>query len=79
MLDDLWIEPGLRGRGLGARLLRAALADMSETGARSVVLEADPSDASAMAFYRRLGFTPKGTALLVAALPPTSAPTVARR
>lgn len=28
VLDDLWIESGLRGRELGARLLRAALAGM---------------------------------------------------
>ena len=67
-LDDLWVAPGLRGRGLGARLLRAALAGMAEAGARDVVVEADPADAPAMAFYRRLGFAPKGTVLLVRAL-----------
>ena len=68
VLDDLWIEPGLRGRGLGAHLLRTALADMSASGARAVVLEADPADAPAMSFYGRLGFAPKGTTLLVRAL-----------
>jgi GNAT superfamily N-acetyltransferase len=68
VLDDLWIEPGLRGRGLGARLLRAAMAGMAEAGARAVVVEADPADAPAVAFYRRLGFAPKGTVLLVRAL-----------
>ena len=26
-LDDLWLEPGLRGRGLGRRLMQAVLAD----------------------------------------------------
>jgi ribosomal protein S18 acetylase RimI-like enzyme len=65
VLDDLWIEPGLRGRGLGTHLLGAALAGMVNAGARAVVVEADPADAPAMAFYRRLGFAPKGTALLV--------------
>ena len=69
MLDDLWIEPGLRGRGLGARLLRAALAGMEEAAARAVVVEADPADAPAMSFYARLGFAPKGAALLVRAPP----------
>ncbi len=69
VLDDLWVEPGLRGRGLGARLLRAALADMPEAGARAVIVEADPADAPAMSFYARLGFAPKGTALLMRALP----------
>ena len=71
VLDDLclWVEPGLRGRGLGARLLRAALGGLEDAGARVVVVEADPADAPAMAFYVRLGFAPKGTALLVRTLP----------
>jgi ribosomal protein S18 acetylase RimI-like enzyme len=61
VLDDLWIDPALRGRGPGTRLLRAALADVAGVGARAVVVEADPADAPAMAFYARLGFAPKGT------------------
>ena len=68
VLDDLWIEPGLRGRGLGARLLGAALAQMEEAGARAVIVEADPADAPATAFYARVGFAAKGTVLLVRAL-----------
>ena len=68
MLDDPWIEPGLRGCGLGTRLLREALASMAAAGARTVVVEADPADAPAMAFYARLGFAPKGTTVLGRAL-----------
>ena len=79
VLDDLWVEPGLRGRGLGTRLLRAAMAGMAEAGARAVVVEADPADAPAIAFYRRLGFAPKGTVLLVRALPAAGTPLVAAR
>ena len=69
VLDDLWVEPGLRGRGSGTHLLRAALAHMEGSGARAVVVEADPGDPAAMSFYSRLGFAAKGTALLVRALP----------
>ena len=69
VLDDLWIEPGLRGRGLGRRLMDAVLGDMSACGARTVVVEADPADAPAVSFYARLGFAPKGTTLLARALP----------
>ena len=54
--------------------MEAVLADMSECGARAVVLEADPADAPAMSFYTRLGFAPKCTALLVRALPAAGAP-----
>jgi ribosomal protein S18 acetylase RimI-like enzyme len=74
VLDDLWIDAAFRGRGLGRRLVEAVLADMSACGARAVVLEADPADAPAMSFYARLGFAPKGTALLVRALPTARAP-----
>ena len=69
VLDDLWIEPDLRGRGLGRRLMEAVLADMSASGARAVVVEADPADAPAMAFYARLGFAAAGTPLLARTLP----------
>jgi ribosomal protein S18 acetylase RimI-like enzyme len=68
VLDDLWIDPALRGCGLGTPLLRAAMAGMAEAGARAISVEADPADTSAMSFYRRLGFAPKGTTLLGRAL-----------
>lgn len=67
VLDDLWINAAFRGQGLGRRVLGAVLAEVSGVGARAVVVEADPTDAPAMALYRRLGFTPKGTVLLVRA------------
>jgi ribosomal protein S18 acetylase RimI-like enzyme len=67
VLDDLWIDSAFRGQGLGRRLLGAVLAEVSGVGARAVVVEADPQDAPAMALYRRLGFVPKGTILLVQA------------
>jgi ribosomal protein S18 acetylase RimI-like enzyme len=69
VLDDLWIEPDLRGRGLGRRLMEAVLADMAASGARAAVVEADPADAQAMAFYARLGFAAAGTTLLARTLP----------
>ncbi len=55
----------------GARLLRAALAGMAEAGARAVLLEADPADATAMLFYERFAFAPKGTTALVRPLSPS--------
>ncbi|MBD0272690.1 MAG: GNAT family N-acetyltransferase [Acetobacteraceae bacterium] len=74
VLDDLWIDAALRARALGRRLTEAVLADMSACGARAVVVEADPADASAMAFYARLGFAAKGTTLLVRVQPASRAP-----
>ena len=75
VLDDLWTDAAFRGRGLGTHLMEAVLADMSASGARTVVVEADPADAPAMSFYARLGFAAKGTALLAKGLgaPPVGA------
>jgi predicted GNAT superfamily acetyltransferase len=59
--------------------LRAALAGMAGAGGRAVVVEADPQDAAAMSFHARLGFAPKGTALLLRALPTARPPLVGGR
>lgn len=48
------VEPGLRGRGLGTALMRAALDGLAEEGAGEAWLEAEPHVAG---FYRRLGFS----------------------
>ncbi len=57
-----------QGRGLGARLMEAALATL---GDRAVQLHATPAG---QALYRRLGFAPAGTIIQhqgIAAAPPT--------
>jgi GNAT superfamily N-acetyltransferase len=53
MLGNFLIKPGMRGRGLGARLLRAPVADMSGAGARAVFVEDDSADAPTTSFYAR--------------------------
>jgi ribosomal protein S18 acetylase RimI-like enzyme len=68
VLDDLWIDPALRGRGLGAHLLRATLVNMVAIRIEAVLVEADPADAPTMSFYGCLGFARKDTALLIRAL-----------
>ena len=62
VLDDLWVEPAQRGRGLGGFLLREVCRDLQEAGFCAVALEADPVDMRAAALYARLGFKPKMTA-----------------
>lgn len=58
-VQDLWIEPGLRGQGLGRRLIGAALA-AQDWGAAYVTLQVTPDNRDAVAFYTRLGFTFRG-------------------
>jgi N-acetylglutamate synthase-like GNAT family acetyltransferase len=50
------VDPGLRGLGHGARLVRAVIADAVREGAAELYLTTSGSES----FYRRLGFEPVG-------------------
>ena len=51
-LDDLWIEPGWIGKGVGSRLFRHATGRARRLGARVLEWEAEPH---AVGFYERMG------------------------
>ena len=59
---DIWIgSPEDRGRGLGAQVMRAAIARTFEhPGAHTVVIDPKVSNRRAIAFYERLGFEAVG-------------------
>lgn len=58
-VSDLWTAPGMRGKGLGRRLLREALRDGAEIwGAAFIKLSAYHASADALGFYGALGFRP---------------------
>ncbi|MBQ9458737.1 MAG: GNAT family N-acetyltransferase [Oscillospiraceae bacterium] len=52
-LDDLYLFPRLRGRGIGAAVLRACI---REAGSRPVYLYVYSGNVRAVALYQRLGF-----------------------
>ncbi len=54
------VDPKRRNRGLGRALLTAAFADLVKTRARTLFLEVDETNASAIALYRRFGFAEIG-------------------
>lgn len=58
MLDRLYVLPSRQGSGIGARLLVAALAAYPE--AAVAVLEVEPENRRAIAFYERHGFARAG-------------------
>ncbi len=55
-LEELYVEPPTRGRGIGTRLLRAALRVAAESGATAVDLEVEADHQRAAHLYAREGF-----------------------
>ena len=55
-LEELYVEPAARGRGIGTHLLRAALRVAAEAGAFAVDLEVEADHARAAHLYAREGF-----------------------
>jgi ribosomal protein S18 acetylase RimI-like enzyme len=51
-LTDLWVEPGVIGRGVGRALWAHAVAGARERGCREVVVQSDPH---AEGFYQAMG------------------------
>ncbi|WP_284164410.1 GNAT family N-acetyltransferase [Frigidibacter sp. SD6-1] len=63
-VQDLFVAPGARGRGLGRLLLKAAMAEQ-DWGARYVTLGVDPENRMALDFYEMLGFRRRKYRLLL--------------
>jgi RimJ/RimL family protein N-acetyltransferase len=55
-LYSLWLEPGMRGRGLGHQLVTAAVDWARNQRARTVTLRVDAGNAAARGVYEQLGF-----------------------
>jgi ribosomal protein S18 acetylase RimI-like enzyme len=69
-LEDLYVDEGARGTGLGRALVNAAFERARARGCRRIELDVNESNADAIAFYEALGFTtepkPPGRTLFVA-------------
>lgn len=62
-LDDLFVVPSARGRGVGRSLLRHALARAAARGARRFGLNTNEGNQAAQALYRSEGLSPQSHAL----------------
>jgi len=56
-LQELYVVPALRGRGIGRALLEATIATAREAGAAGVDLNTGETDTAARALYESTGFT----------------------
>ncbi len=69
-VDDFFVRPALRGRGLGATALDALRETCREHGVRALMVETGPGDHPARRVYARAGFTESGRVLLTQRLAP---------
>jgi ribosomal protein S18 acetylase RimI-like enzyme len=68
-LEDLFVDDGARGTGLGRALVEAAFERARQRGCRRIELDVNEQNTAAIAFYESLGFTtepkPPGRTLFV--------------
>jgi len=57
-VQDLYVSPGLRGSGLGSKLMQAVYDHTRNWGAGYCKLTVHGDNEAAIAFYRQLGFQP---------------------
>lgn len=59
IVDELYIRPGVRGRGIASEALTALPRALAGAGLRAIHLEVDKTNAAAIKLYRRAGFAPR--------------------
>ena len=62
-IDDLFVRPAYRNRGLGSRAVAEARAFCLSLGVRALHLETEQGNGAGLAIYRRTGFASAGRQL----------------
>ena len=61
IVQEMYVVPGYRGKGLGARLIERATDEARAQGCRVVELTTPPDGSRQEHFYSEVGFAPAGT------------------
>lgn len=59
IIDELYVRPGVRGRGIASEALVALPRALATGGLRAIHLEVDRDNEAAVKLYRRAGFRPR--------------------
>ncbi|OHD54705.1 MAG: hypothetical protein A2Y33_01640 [Spirochaetes bacterium GWF1_51_8] len=62
-IESLYLEPGLRGKGAGAELLRRGLEWLDKEGVKDIKIIVAAGNEEALAFYEKAGFVPRAYVL----------------
>ncbi|MDJ0821423.1 MAG: GNAT family N-acetyltransferase [Paracoccaceae bacterium] len=65
MVDELFIRPAVRRRGMGFEALNGIAKALKSGGVRALHLEVDQTDEDAQRFYRRARFQPRDSYMLM--------------
>ena len=64
-IDEIYIRPAIRGRGVGSDVLIALPKALADAGIRAFHLEVDREDAAAQRLYSRTGFAARDRFMLM--------------
>lgn len=64
-VDELYVRPGVRGRGIGSDILSALPTTLAGVGLRALHLEVRRDDSTAQELYKRAQFTPRPDYMLM--------------
>ena len=65
LLDEVYLEPELRGRGVGTKLVEAAVEAARAAGAKRIYLEVEAGNAAARRLYARLGWRTEESTMML--------------
>ncbi len=64
-LDEIYIRPGVRGRGIGSEIMLSLPKALAGAGLKALHLEVDREDASVRKLYEKLHFKPRERYMLM--------------